>query len=58
MRQRTWVWVSIGMLVATMLIGSMAWQGSHRGSLGQGLLMADEGGDSPGGGGKCKKGSC
>ena len=99
MRQRTWMWVGIGILVSTMLIGGVAFaagqrvswqvpqatvvgsgnllprsdggaielpsvkapeagtslqpvavQGGDRGSLsrGQGLLLADGGGDNPG----------
>ena len=30
MRQRTWVWVGIGMLVATMLIGGVAFAAGQR----------------------------
>lgn len=55
MRQRMWVWVGIGMLVAT-LIGGVALQGGDRGLLGQGLLMADDGGDRGGGGGGGSRG--
>ena len=52
MRQRMWVWVSIGMFVVTMLVSGLALQGSDRISLGQGQLMADDGGD--GGARRCR----
>ena len=89
MRQKMWVWVGIGMLVSTMLIGGVAFaagervpcqvpqatlqgnggaitlpavtapqagqslqpvavQGSDRSLLGPRLLLADDGGESPG----------
>jgi hypothetical protein len=55
MRQRMWVWVGIGMLVSTMLIGGVALQGGDRSSLGQGQLVAD-GGEAPVS--TCHKGKC
>jgi len=45
MRQRMWVWVGIGMFVATMLLSGVALQGGDRSSLGQGQLLAQDGGD-------------
>jgi hypothetical protein len=56
MRQKMWVWVGIGMLVAT-LIGGVALQGGDRGLLGPSLLLAD-GGDNPGGGNNCPGKGC
>jgi len=48
MRQRMWVWIGIGMLVATVLISAVALQGGSRSLMGQGQLLAqDGGGDCP-----------
>ncbi len=44
MRQRMWVWVSIGMFVVTMLVSGLALQGGDRSLLGQGQLLAQDGG--------------
>ena len=51
MRQRTLVWIGIGMIVSSMLLGGVVFtgQGSDPGSLSRGerLLVADGGGDCP-----------